>query len=123
VIRATVMALLGGVALWSGRHVAGIQIVALTLLGMMLVSPADLFHAGAQLSFLSVLTIGRTLAAWQARQRSMTPMAIGQSTRQSGRQAVVVAERWSALASGSDHAAGRLAVSIDTAGRLVLNIA
>lgn len=79
VIRATVMVLLGGAALWSARHVSGVQIVALTLLGMMLVNPADLFHAGAQLSFLSVLTIGRTLAAWQARQRDLVPIAVGKS--------------------------------------------
>lgn len=67
VVRATVMAVLGGVALWSGRRTPAIQIVALTLLGMMIVQPTDLFDAGAQLSFLSVLTISRTLSAWHRR--------------------------------------------------------
>ncbi len=65
VVRATAMALLGAAALWSGRQVPAAQVVAVALLGMMLLQPADLFDAGAQLSFLSVLTISRTLSAWQ----------------------------------------------------------
>jgi competence protein ComEC len=69
VVRATAMAVIGAAALWSGRATSVVQIVAVTLLGMMLVHPSDLFDAGAQLSFLSVLTISRTLAAWHERRR------------------------------------------------------
>ncbi len=71
VIRATAMAVIGAAALWSGRATSAVQIVAVTLLGMMLVRPTDLFDTGAQLSFLSVLTISRTLSAWQERRRSL----------------------------------------------------
>lgn len=69
VVRATVMSVLGAAALWSGRRTSVAQVVAVTLLGMMLVRPTDLFDAGAQLSFLSVLTISRTLSMWQSRRR------------------------------------------------------
>jgi competence protein ComEC len=67
VVRATVMGLIGAAALWSGRPASGVQVVAMALLGMLLVHPPDLFDAGAQLSFLSVLTIGEALSAWQRR--------------------------------------------------------
>ncbi|MFO0917946.1 MAG: ComEC/Rec2 family competence protein [Planctomycetaceae bacterium] len=70
VVRATVMAVLGAFALWSGRQAGMVQIVGVALLGMMLFHPSDLFDAGAQLSFLSVLTISRTLSAWQAHERA-----------------------------------------------------
>ena len=69
VVRATVMGLLGAAAFWSGRRVPALQVVAVALLGMMAYRPSDLFDAGAQLSFLAVLTIGRTLAAWQRHER------------------------------------------------------
>ncbi len=70
VIRATVMAVLGAVAIWSGRQAGMVQVVGVALFGMMLLHPSDLFDAGAQLSFLSVLTISRTLSAWQASERA-----------------------------------------------------
>jgi competence protein ComEC len=71
VVRATAMAVIGAAALWSGRATSVLQIVAVTLLGMMLVRPTDLFDTGAQLSFLSVLTISRTLSAWHERRRRL----------------------------------------------------
>jgi competence protein ComEC len=69
VVRATVMALLGAAALLSGRQTGAVQVVAVSLLGMMIVRPSDLFDTGAQLSFLSVLTLSRTLSAWQHHRR------------------------------------------------------
>lgn len=69
VVRATAMALIGAAAIWSGRRGPAVQIVSVALLAMMLIRPTDLFDTGAQLSFLSVLTISRTLSAWQARKR------------------------------------------------------
>ncbi len=73
VVRATVMAVLAGLALRFGKNVSTLQIVSITLLGMVLISPTDLFDTGAQLSFLSVLAIGRTIA-WLKPPRSLEPV-------------------------------------------------
>lgn len=90
VVRATIMAVIGAAAFWSSRQVPAIQVVAITLLGMMLVRPSDLFDAGAQLSFLSVLTISGTLSAWQRHERQ----------RRATQPPVVPEQRWFTRFSG-----------------------
>lgn len=57
VIRATVFALLGGVAVTRGRTIASVSLWSAALLVVLLIDPMQLFSAGAQLSFAAVLAI------------------------------------------------------------------
>ena len=55
VLRATVLCLAYGLSQLSRRHRDGIQILALCAIGLLLYHPHDLYSAGFQLSFLTVL--------------------------------------------------------------------
>lgn len=70
--RATLVAVLAIGAGFAGRLAPPRQMIALAALIVLLMNPTDLFHAGAQLSFLSVVIVSEVLrwrAAWEVRQR------------------------------------------------------
>ena len=55
VLRATVLCLAFGFSQLTGRHRDGIQVLAICAIGLLLYRPLDLYSAGFQLSFLTVL--------------------------------------------------------------------
>lgn len=70
--RATLVAVLAIGAGFTGRLAPPRQMIALAALIVLLMNPTDLFHAGAQLSFLSVVIVSEVLrwrAAWEVRRR------------------------------------------------------
>lgn len=70
--RATLVAVLAIGAGFAGRLAPPRQMIALAALIVLLLNPTDLFHAGAQLSFLSVIIVAEVLrwrAAQEVRQR------------------------------------------------------
>jgi competence protein ComEC len=64
VVRATILVLVTCVALWLGRRPLGFNTLAAAAMVVLALNPADLFHTGAQLSFLCVAGLVWFALAW-----------------------------------------------------------
>ncbi len=70
VVRATVLVLIACGGLWLGRRALGMNSLAAAALVVLAINPAELFHVGAQLSFLCVGVI-IWLARWLSRSEEL----------------------------------------------------
>jgi competence protein ComEC len=83
VVRATVMVLIGCLAMVLGRRVLGFNAIAAAGMVVLVLNPAELFHSGTQLSFLSVAVL-----AWSSQER------IGRRQGDALDRLIVATRRW-----------------------------
>ena len=108
VVRATVLVLAVCLALAVGRRTLAFNALAAAALVVLAINPSDLFHVGAQLSFLSVAGLAWSARRWAQRQEAQRPPEIED-----------IGQSWIAKRAGQ---LGRLAWELMSIGVLVWSL-